>query len=131
MMIAVPIRFAKAILFLAAATASAAEWPMGGQNIANTSFEPEETRITPRSVGQLRPQWAATLKGDVEATPAVANGIIYFGGCDVNALRRTTPGAVRSFHGALLVAAASGASVRRAVAAAATLAVWALGPVGL
>ena len=48
-----------------------ADWPMIGNDIANTRNQPEERRIETRNVGRLAPKWVLTTAGDVSATPAV------------------------------------------------------------
>ncbi len=58
--------------------ANATDWPMFGQNIANTAGTTGETTITPQNVSHLKPKWVATVGGDVSARPAVVNGVVYF-----------------------------------------------------
>jgi polyvinyl alcohol dehydrogenase (cytochrome) len=54
-------------------------WPMIGRDAANTRDQPFERRIRPANVHRLATKWVATTAGDVSATPAVANGAVYFG----------------------------------------------------
>jgi polyvinyl alcohol dehydrogenase (cytochrome) len=57
--------------------AVAADWTMGGQDI-NNSRNQTSTGVHPQNVGSLKPKWVFTTGGDVTATPAVANGMVYF-----------------------------------------------------
>src|SRR5258705_7225877 len=54
-------------------------WRMIGHDAANTRNQPFEHRIKPANVSRLALKWTATTTGDVSATPAVANGAVYFG----------------------------------------------------
>ena len=62
----------------------AAEWPMYGHDIAQSRSNPAETIITPANVGSLKQLWVFKTTAPVSATPAVANGIVYFGSWDHN-----------------------------------------------
>ncbi len=53
------------------------QWTMGGQNLRNWRNQ-EHTRISRENVAKLKTKWVFTTGGDVTATPAVANGIVYF-----------------------------------------------------
>src|SRR6266699_1763559 len=55
----------------------ALDWKMGGQNPSNWRNQ-STTRITTQNVAGLQPKWVFTTQGDVSATPAVANGVVYF-----------------------------------------------------
>lgn len=55
-----------------------ADWPMFGQNPANTANNSTETTISSANVGQLGVKWTATTMGDVSARAAVVNGVVYF-----------------------------------------------------
>jgi len=70
-----------ALVMLSAAGAFAhddgAQWTMGGQNLS-TWRNQFETEINPQNVAGLKLKWKFTTGGDVSATPAVANGIVYF-----------------------------------------------------
>ena len=61
----------------AAAAAPAPEWPSGGQNAGDDRYQPDETTINARNASMLRPRWTLTMAGDVSATPAVVNGVVY------------------------------------------------------
>ncbi len=63
---------------LPAVPLSAADWPMFGQNLANTANSDGETAITVANVSRLKPKWIATTGGDVSARPAVVGGVVYF-----------------------------------------------------
>ena len=55
-----------------------AQWPIAGQNLANTRDQPAETTIGTSNVGQLVPRWVFTTGGDVSATPTVVQRVVYF-----------------------------------------------------
>lgn len=62
----------------AGAEPTAPTWTMGGQGITNWRYQPDENKITTGNVkSQLAVKWAATLTGDISATPAVVNGVVY------------------------------------------------------
>ena len=54
-------------------------WPMIGHDPANTRSQPFEHIIDPSNVHRLTTKWIAATTGDVSATPAVADGAVYFG----------------------------------------------------
>jgi polyvinyl alcohol dehydrogenase (cytochrome) len=54
-------------------------WPMIGHDSTNTRNQPFERTIGPENASRLALKWVATTAGDVSATPAVANGAVYFG----------------------------------------------------
>ena len=54
-------------------------WGMIGNDATNSRNQPLERRITPENVSQLALKWVASTAGDVSATPAVVNGVVYFG----------------------------------------------------
>ncbi len=60
-----------------AALAGDAQWPSGGQNLDNWRNQ-SDTRIGPHNVGKLKIKWEFTTGGDVSATPAVVDGVVYF-----------------------------------------------------
>src|SRR4051812_48901256 len=53
------------------------EWPSWGHDLANSHYQPAEHAITPANVGRLKPKWLADLKGDISATPTIADGAAY------------------------------------------------------
>jgi polyvinyl alcohol dehydrogenase (cytochrome) len=53
------------------------QWTMGGQDLRNWRSQ-DDTRISPMNVGRLKTKWVFTTGGDVTATPAVADGVVYF-----------------------------------------------------
>jgi polyvinyl alcohol dehydrogenase (cytochrome) len=53
------------------------EWPMFGQNWANTADGPTR-EIGPDNVSKLRPKWVFTAEGDISARAAVVSGGVYF-----------------------------------------------------
>lgn len=76
----------------AAAASPAPEWPSGGQNVGDDRYQPDETTINVKNASMLRPRWTLTMAGDVSATPAVVNGVVYvpdWGGY-ISAIRATT-----------------------------------------
>lgn len=54
------------------------QWPMGGQNFADTRYQVNETTISASNAAALKTKWTFTTQGDVSATPAVVNGVVYF-----------------------------------------------------
>ena len=61
------------------ATGDGPNWAMIGNDPANSRNQPQEHRIGPGNVHRLAPKWIATTAGDVSGTPAVVNGVVYFG----------------------------------------------------
>jgi polyvinyl alcohol dehydrogenase (cytochrome) len=59
---------------------AAGRWPVAGQNLSNTRYQPDETLIGPGNVSKLRPKWVfQTAPGSgVWATPAEQGGVVYF-----------------------------------------------------
>jgi polyvinyl alcohol dehydrogenase (cytochrome) len=55
-----------------------ADWPMFGQNPANTASNPTEATISTKNVAHLLPKWTFTTGGDVSARAAIVNGVAYF-----------------------------------------------------
>src|SRR6267378_2932566 len=55
------------------------DWVMIGHDSTNSRNQPFERTIGPANAHQLALKWVATVAGDVSATPAVANGAVYFG----------------------------------------------------
>jgi polyvinyl alcohol dehydrogenase (cytochrome) len=53
------------------------EWPSGGQGLSDDRFQPDETTISVKRAAKLAPRWTLTMAGDVSATPAVVNGVVY------------------------------------------------------
>src|SRR6476646_771782 len=60
------------------AAAQPADWPMFGQNAANTAANPSETTISRSNANQLKVTWTFTSMGDVSARAAVVDGVVYF-----------------------------------------------------
>lgn len=54
-------------------------WPMYRHDYANTGFVPSEKKITAGNVGKLAKSWSKDGVTGVTGTPAVADGIAYFG----------------------------------------------------
>src|SRR5215470_4122438 len=65
------------LLLMSTPIASADDWTMGGQNLSNWRNQ-GDTPISSQNVAKLKTKWVFTTGGDVSATPAVANGIVYF-----------------------------------------------------
>jgi polyvinyl alcohol dehydrogenase (cytochrome) len=53
------------------------EWPSGGQNVGDDRFQPNEKTINVKTAAKLAPRWTLLMAGDVSATPAVVNGVVY------------------------------------------------------
>lgn len=58
--------------------AAQTDWPMFGQNAANTADSSTETSISVKTVGRLKTKWTFRTGGDVSARAAVANKVAYF-----------------------------------------------------
>src|SRR3954447_12205642 len=56
-----------------------ASWRMIGRNSKDSRNQPFEHRIGTANVGRLAVKWTTPTTGDVSATPAVADGAVYFG----------------------------------------------------
>lgn len=54
-------------------------WSTIGHDPSGTRSQPNEHTINVRNVDALVPKWVAGTAGDVSATPAVVNGVVYFG----------------------------------------------------
>src|SRR5499427_1646068 len=54
-------------------------WPMIGHDAADTRSQLSEHIIDTENVHRLASKWVAQITGDVSATPAVADGAVYFG----------------------------------------------------
>jgi polyvinyl alcohol dehydrogenase (cytochrome) len=57
---------------------SAGDWPMFGQNAANTADGSAETTISNKTASELKTKWTFTTGGDVSARAAVVSGVAYF-----------------------------------------------------
>ncbi|XP_027096818.2 uncharacterized protein [Coffea arabica] len=57
---------------------AAAEWLNHGGDLTNTRNAVQEVLINPISVRNLRLKWRFIAGFDISATPAVANGVVYF-----------------------------------------------------
>jgi polyvinyl alcohol dehydrogenase (cytochrome) len=64
-------------LLMTIPVAQAQDWTMGGQDLSNSRNQPTTT-IGTGNVAQLKLKWIFTAGGDISATPAVANGVVYF-----------------------------------------------------
>jgi parallel beta-helix repeat protein len=58
-------------------TVTPSDWTSGGGNASDTHDSSAETSITPSNVSGLQEKWSYTTTGDVQATPAVVNGVVY------------------------------------------------------
>jgi polyvinyl alcohol dehydrogenase (cytochrome) len=54
------------------------QWAMGGQNLSDTRNQSVKVAIGPSNVSQLVTKWVFATAGDVSATPAVVNDVVYF-----------------------------------------------------
>src|SRR5215475_7430243 len=68
---------AATLLLAAMPVTFADDWTMGGHDLQNSRSQ-STTGISSQNVAQLKTKWVFTTGGDVSATPAVANGIVYF-----------------------------------------------------
>jgi polyvinyl alcohol dehydrogenase (cytochrome) len=58
---------------------SGPSWATIGNDPENSRNQPSERGLSTATVKRLAPKWIATTAGDVSATPAVADGAVYFG----------------------------------------------------
>ena len=81
-----------ALFAIAPAAASAASWTSAGHGVSDDRDQPLESTINPLNVKELKPMWVFTAHGSESATPAVANGVVYFPdwGGYMNAVNATT-----------------------------------------
>ena len=66
-----------------ATKALAGDWPSAGRDVHNTRNAEDERVLDASRIAELRPLWTLTTDGNVAATPAVVDGIVYapdFGG---------------------------------------------------
>jgi len=69
------------VLLLGNVTANAAggsNWNSAGGDLQNTRFQASEITLSVSNVGNLEVKWQFTTGGDVSATPAVVDGVVYF-----------------------------------------------------
>lgn len=94
---------------LATAATGQNDWPMFGQNAANTASNQAEG-LTAGNVSQLKVKWTLTTAGDVSARAAVVNGVAYFPdwGGNLWAVNASTGSVVWSHQLADYVGAATG-----------------------
>jgi polyvinyl alcohol dehydrogenase (cytochrome) len=73
-------------------------WPMYNFDASGSRVNPNETTLSPRSIGQngLHPRWLFLTPGSVSGTPAIVNGVVYDGDLDGNffAIQDTANGPV-------------------------------------
>lgn len=62
-----------------AAPRNAQYWPVYGHDLANTRTNHDETAVTKASVSKLEPAWSIDSLVGVTGTPAVVDGVAYFG----------------------------------------------------
>ncbi len=65
------------LLYASFARAEGGGWTVGGADVANSHFQ-QATSIGVANVSGLRLKWKYKTGGDVSATPAVVNGVVYF-----------------------------------------------------
>ena len=64
-------------LGVVAGPAWSADWTMSGKTVTNWRYQADENKINASNAGSLHQRWAATLGGDISATPAVQGGALY------------------------------------------------------
>jgi outer membrane protein assembly factor BamB len=75
------------------------EWRQSGFEPGRTSSNAYENVLSPSTVGVLELKWSFTTGGTVNSSPAVVNGVVYFGSGDSNvyALDASTGGKLWSY----------------------------------
>jgi polyvinyl alcohol dehydrogenase (cytochrome) len=58
--------------------AGAQSWPTAGVDFRNSRYQQAERQISSKTVSNLQLKWTFQAAGDVTATPAVVNGVVYF-----------------------------------------------------
>jgi polyvinyl alcohol dehydrogenase (cytochrome) len=64
-------------VFSTATPAPAADWVFSGRDIHNTRNAEDEHILDASQVAQLTPLWTVTTDGNLTATPAVVDGVVY------------------------------------------------------
>lgn len=54
------------------------QWLNHGGDITNRRFAVGELKIGPKTVKNLKLKWSFFVGNDISATPAIANGVVYF-----------------------------------------------------
>ncbi|MGE0811849.1 MAG: PQQ-binding-like beta-propeller repeat protein [Vicinamibacterales bacterium] len=62
---------------VAVASQLGGQWTLGGHDASNTRNQDNETRIDASNVSGLTAKWTLATDGDVSATPAVKDGMVY------------------------------------------------------
>ncbi|HEU0002754.1 MAG TPA: PQQ-binding-like beta-propeller repeat protein [Ktedonobacteraceae bacterium] len=87
----VPVSFALAassrvasgnLAFSICPTSGSGHWPMFGYTAAGTRDNTAEKTLNPSNVGTLVKDWSFIAGNAVQTTPAIMNGVIYFGSND-------------------------------------------------
>src|SRR2546428_12972922 len=70
-----------AVLLLDASAwaAAAGKWPVFNHDHRNSRANRAEKNISPHNVGRLAPRWRVDGLSGVTSTPAVVDGVVYFG----------------------------------------------------
>jgi outer membrane protein assembly factor BamB len=58
------------------------DWPMFLHDVARSSFNPDETRLSPSNAGNLQLKWKFETPGVLVAQPVIAGDLVYVGGWD-------------------------------------------------
>jgi polyvinyl alcohol dehydrogenase (cytochrome) len=62
---------------VAVASQLGGQWTLGGHDASNTRNQDNETQINASNVSGLTAKWTLNTQGDVSATPAVKDGMVY------------------------------------------------------
>jgi len=62
---------------VAVASQLGGQWTLGGHDASNTRYQDNETQINASNVSGLTVKWRLNTLGDVSATPAVKDGMVY------------------------------------------------------
>jgi len=79
-LIAAALAATTAVIYVGAQTSGSLniQWPIAGQNLADTRSQPSETTINASNASQLTMKWVFSTTGSVSATPTVAGNAVYF-----------------------------------------------------
>lgn len=58
------------------------DWPNFGRDKAGSHYNPDETKITPATVANLKVKWTFEAGDDISTEPIVVGGVVYFGSWD-------------------------------------------------
>jgi polyvinyl alcohol dehydrogenase (cytochrome) len=64
------------------ASSAANDWTVFGRDVMGSHHNPDESKLTPQTVANLKTKWVFQTEGDVSSQPILVNGVVYFGSWD-------------------------------------------------